>query len=105
MQARFGKALDLDALRRVAVHMIVGKADIETWEITHKPGGKFYMPGANDAGRTRPERLQTLQRSFENAGVEVTLDVVENVPHDGMKCVGEIQDFLASALRARRAGK
>jgi len=104
MQAQFGTALDLDALRQVAVHMIVGKADIETWEITHKPGGKFYMPGANDAGRTRPERLQTLKRSFEDAGVAVALDIVENVPHDGMKCVGHIQDFLASALQARRAG-
>lgn len=104
MQARFGKALDLEALRQVAVHMIVGKADIETWEITHKPGGKFYMPGANDAGRTRPERLQTLKRSFESAGVAVTLDIVENVSHDGIKCMGHIQDFLASALQARRAG-
>lgn len=104
MQARFGKALDLDALRQVAVHMVVGKADIETWEITHQPGGKFYMPGANDAGRTRPERLQTLKRSFENAGVAVELDIVENVPHNGLKCAGHIQDFLASVLRARRAG-
>lgn len=105
MQARFGKALNLEALRKVAVHMIVGKADLETWEITHRPGGKYYMPGANDAGSTRPERLQALRRSFEQAGVAVALDVVENVPHDGLKCVGEIQDFLAGALRARRDGE
>ena len=67
-QARFGKAVDAEALRKVAVHMIVGKADLETWEITHREGGKFHMPGANSAGLTRPERLESLRRSFEAAG-------------------------------------
>ncbi len=102
MQERYGKALDLDALRRVAVHMVVGKADLETWEITHREGGKYYMPGCNDAGRTRPERLETLKRSFEAAGVKVDLDLVDNVPHDGQKCVGVVQDWLAGALKAKR---
>lgn len=102
MQERFGKALDLDALRQVAVHMVVGKADLETWEITHREGGKFYMPGANDAGKTRPERLDTLRRSFEAAGVQVTLDLIDNMPHDGLKAVGAVQDFLAAELRKRR---
>ncbi|HTK01683.1 MAG TPA: alpha/beta hydrolase [Bordetella sp.] len=102
MAARFGKSLDLDALRRVAVHMVVGKADIETWEITHQEGGKYYMPGCNDAGRTRPERLATLRRSFEAAGVAVEMDVVDNVPHDGLKVVGIVQDFFAKVLRQDR---
>lgn len=103
MQAQFGIELNIDALREVAVHMIVGKADLETWEITHQPGGKFYMPGANDAGSTRPERLQSLKKSFEAAGVKVSLDVVDNVPHDGLKVVGQVQDFLATTLRQMRA--
>lgn len=102
MQERFGKRLDLDALRKLPVHMVVGKADLETWEITHREDGRFYMPGCNDAGRTRPERLETLRKSFVAAGVNVDMDVVANVPHDGMKCVGVVQDFLAKALRARR---
>ncbi|WP_338129397.1 alpha/beta hydrolase, partial [Achromobacter insuavis] len=101
-EARFGKAVDIEALRQVAVHMIVGKADLETWEITHREGGKFFMPGANSAGATRPERLESLRRSFEAAGVKAVLDVVENVPHDGLKCVGQVQDFLAAELRKLR---
>lgn len=105
MEARFGKALNLDALRQVPVHMIVGKADIETWEITHRAGGKFFMPGANDAGNTRPERLETLRKSFEKAGVNVVMDVVDNVPHDGLKCVGQVQDFLAAVLEKKRNAK
>lgn len=101
-EARFGKAVDIEALRQVAVHMIVGKADLETWEITHREGGKFFMPGANSAGATRPERLQSLRRSFEATGVKAVLDVVENVPHDGLKCVGQVQDFLAAELHKLR---
>ena len=101
-EARFGKGVDIEALKQVAVHMIVGKADLETWEITHREGGKFFMPGANDAGKTRPERLESLRRSFEAQGVKAVLDVVENVPHDGLKCVGQVQDFLAGALHKLR---
>lgn len=101
-EQRFGKRLNVEALRQVPVHMVVGKADIETWEITHREGGKFYMPGANDAGQTRPERLETLRQSFADNGVAVQLDVVDNVPHDGMACVGQVQDFLAGVLHALR---
>jgi poly(3-hydroxybutyrate) depolymerase len=102
MKDRFGKGVNVDAMRQMAVHMVVGKADLETWEITHREGGKYYMPGCNDAGRTRPERLATLRRSFEAAGVKVELDIVDNVPHDGLKCVGVVQDWLARALKVRR---
>jgi len=101
-ERRFGKPLDLEALRQVPIHMVVGDADLETWEITHREGGKHYMPGANAAGRTRPERLATLQASFEAAGVKVRLDVLPNVPHQGIKAMPAAQDFFAGVLRARR---
>lgn len=102
-EVRFGKPMNLEALRRLPVHMIAGKADIETWEITHREGGKFFMAGANDAGRTRPERLETLRRSFEAAGVKVAFELLDNVPHNGLACVGHVQDFFAEALQQLRA--
>jgi len=102
-EARFGKPMNLEALRRLPVHMVAGKADIETWEITHREGGKFFMPGANETGRTRPERLETLRRSFEAAGVKVAFDLLDNVPHNGLACVGHVQDFFAKALYELRA--
>ena len=83
--------------------MVAGKADIETWEITHREGGKFFMPGANETGRTRPERLEALRRSFEAAGVKVAFDLLDNVPHNGLACVGHVQDFFAKALHDLRA--
>lgn len=98
----FGCGIDLEALRRLPVQLVVGASDIETWEITHQPGGKHWMPGANDAGRTRPERLATLQRSLQAAGVNAQMDVVAGVAHDGVKCLDTIKTFLADTLAARR---
>jgi poly(3-hydroxybutyrate) depolymerase len=103
LKERFGKVFDPAALARVPVQMVVGGADLETWEITHQPGGRYWMEGANDAGRTRPERLQTLKASFEAAGVKVRFDLVPGVSHDRLKVLDRVQDFLSDVLTARRA--
>lgn len=103
VEARFGVAFDAAALARVPVQMIVGEADLETWEITHQPGSTYWMEGANDAGRTRPERLASLADSFRKAGVDVQLDLVPGVSHDRMKVLGKVKDFVAGVLAKRRA--
>ena len=84
--------------------MLVGDADLETWEITHQPGGTYWMAGANDAGRTRPERLRALAASFEQAGVAVRFDLVPGVSHERTKVLHLVQDFLAAVLATRRGG-
>jgi len=102
LEVRFGKAFDAEALSRVPVHMVVGDADLETWEITHKPGSKYYMEGANDAGENRPARLEALANSFRAAGVDVTFDRVAGVSHDRIKVLGHVKAFLAKILNERR---
>ena len=98
----FGKEVDTVALARVPVQMLVGAADLETWEITHKPGGRYWMADANHAGRTRPERLASLRDSFEAAGVKVRFDLVPNMAHDGPQAVPVAEDFFAAALARYR---
>lgn len=98
----FGVDIDTDAMRQVPVQMIVGAADIETWEITHREGGRNWMAGANDAGATRPERLAALRDSFTAAGVSVRFDLVPNMAHDGVRAVPRVQDFLADELAKLR---
>jgi hypothetical protein len=105
VQALFGAAIDTAALARVPVQMVVGSADLETWEITHRPGSRHWMPDANHAGNTRPERLASLKASFEAAGVAVRFDQVSNMAHDGMQAVPQVQTFLAEVLGQRRAGR
>jgi hypothetical protein len=103
LEERFSKPFNRESLAKVPVHMVVGDADLETWEITHKPGSKYYMEGANDAGETRPERLEALAQSFRDAGVTVTLDKVPGVAHDRMKVLAYVKNFLARTLAVRRA--
>ena len=84
------------------MQMIVGDADLEIWEITHAPGGRYWMPGANDAGRTRPERLGALRESFAAAGVQVRFDLLPGVSHDRSKVLPKVQDVLAEVLERQR---
>ncbi len=99
---RFGVTFDAAALARVPVQMVVGDADLETWEITHTPGSPHWMDGANDAGRTRPERLAALSRSFAEAGVAVRFDLALGVAHDRLKILDRVKDFLSDALVKKR---
>jgi poly(3-hydroxybutyrate) depolymerase len=99
---KFGIDFNAAALAKVPVQMVVGDADLETWEITHKPGGTYWMEGANDAGRTRPERLRRLADSFEKAGVTVRFDLVPGVSHDRIKVLDRVKDFLAGVLKTKR---
>ncbi|MEJ2864365.1 PHB depolymerase family esterase [Actinomycetospora flava] len=94
---RFGHGIDLDAVRRVAVQMVVGEADIETWEINN-PGGTNWMPGADAAGTTRVDRLHALHRNFAVHGIEARLDVVPGVGHHGTKLQPAVEGFFAEVL-------
>ncbi len=98
----FGKPLNYAALRQVPVQLVVGKVDLETWEITHRPGGKYYMPGCNDAGATRIERNTSLYNSLLGHGVDARQDIVPNVGHDGMKVLDTVKDFFLGVLRSNR---
>ena len=101
----FGQELDIPAMKQVAVQMVVGAADLETWEITHKPGGRNWMPDANHAGTNRPERLASLRDNFAEHGITARFDLVPNTPHDGVKVVPVVEDFFAGELRRIRAAR
>ena len=101
-RAVFGVDPDIEAMRRVPVQMIVGSADIETWEITQREDDPYWMEGANAAGRTRRDRLESLRRSYESAGIAVRFDVLANVAHDALGCIPAAEEFLAEVLARRR---
>lgn len=100
-EAVFGRRLDIEAIRRVPVHMIVGGDDTETWEITIRPGGSWWMDGADIAGGDRQNRMRLLKASFEAAGVAVRHDVVPGVAHRVEPLIPAVTDFLSSALGAK----
>ncbi len=102
IEARFGIALDYPAMRAVAVQMVIGGDDRATWEITIVQDSPWWMPGANDAGANRLERMQSLKRSFEEHGISVRHDVVPGVAHDGDRVLEPVKDFMRDILRQQQ---
>ena len=97
---RFGIEIDPAALRGVPVQMVVGDADVETWEINNV-GGPNWMDGVERTGRTRIERLETLRADFAAHGIDVRFDLVPGVAHQGSAVIPVVQDFVAGVLRDR----
>ncbi|GAU86902.1 hypothetical protein BIWAKO_06850 [Bosea sp. BIWAKO-01] len=102
VERRFGRALDFHSLRAVAVQLLIGKADTDTHEITHTENGRYWMPEANSAGRTRPERLEALHHSLRDAGVEPEIQLLPGVGHEPFSSLAVAQEFLARRLAELR---
>ena len=103
VQALFGRAIELDALRAVRVQLVVGAADTETWEINYPADSVQYLAGINDTGRTRIERLSALADNLKRHGIDAQHVVVPNVPHDGTKVLPYVQTFFETVLEGVRA--
>jgi hypothetical protein len=94
----FGSRLQYEVMRRTPVQMVIGANDTETWEITIPKPSRLWMPGANDAGVTRLDRLQSLRESFVRAGIAVQYDVVPDCAHEGYRVLDRVKAFFASTL-------
>ena len=105
MEQRFGRPFSPDAMRRVPVHLAVGGADRETWEITHRPGSKHWIAGANDTGSTRVERLATLHCALADMGVQVRLDCIDGVAHEFEPLASRADLFFEEVLGAGASGR
>ncbi|PMR76208.1 hydrolase [Billgrantia endophytica] len=97
----FGHPIDLETMREVTIQLVVGAADIETWEINHQPGSRRWREGINDAGPTRIDRNNALRASLEGHGMQVEQAIVPNVPHDGMKVLPVVKAFFKRVLETR----
>lgn len=102
IEQRFGRPVDRQALRRVLVHLAVGDADTDTDEITHSRGSPHWMEGANDAGVTRIDRLQSLAASLIAGGLSVTVDLLPGIRHERDPLAASATAFFERALAASR---
>ena len=53
LEERFGVALDAPGMSDVAVRMVIGGDDTETWEITIEPYHRLWLPGAPGSSTRR----------------------------------------------------
>jgi dienelactone hydrolase len=100
--AVFGHPPDLAAMRRVAVHLVVGAEDSETEVIRVPPGHPLWVRGAEKQGPTRIARIEALAASLRTAGIGATLDRVPGVAHDVAGVLPAVEGFLAPRLSASK---
>lgn len=96
----FGHAPDLDAMRRVAVHLVVGEEDTETEVLRVPEGHPLWVRGAETAGPTRIARIEALAGSLAGAGIATRLDRVPGVGHSGDGTFAPVEAFLEPLLGA-----
>lgn len=99
VESRFGRRIDLAALRKLSVHLIVGGDDLDEEEIFVPDDSPLWMPGANDAGRNRIERLKSLQGNLKAQGISAEVEIVPGIAHVGIgRVVERACAFFAKVL-------
>ena len=100
---RFGKPVDLYAMRKVPVQMLIGADDLETWEIAIPEGNSWWMEGCDVAGETRNDRMGALKASYLAHGISVRHDVVQSVGHDDRTMLDRVKTFFEDCLKQERS--
>lgn len=103
MERLFGRAPNLEAMRRVPVHLAVGDSDLETASITHRPGSRHWRTDANRAGANRIARLTSLRRNLQAQGLAVRHDIIPGAAHDFAAVAERARDFFHDVLGPGRA--
>jgi hypothetical protein len=98
MEEIFGRSFNSEAMRQVAVQLVIGEDDIETWDVTVGPKSTLWMDGINDSGDNRIERLRALQSALLDMGIAPRLDLVPGVSHEGARIQAPVKAFFADAL-------
>lgn len=97
-----GRGIRLEAMRDVAVQMLIGGLDTETWEIATGPDSPFYLAGVNDERTNRQQKMRALMDDFAAHGIASEQAIVPGVGHNAYEMVPAVTDFFARALARRR---
>lgn len=76
----FGQGIHADSLSNLPIQLLIGEND--NADITVVEGDTDWVPGANRAGITRRQRLESLYRQYQQIGCDVRIEVVRDCGHD-----------------------
>lgn len=96
---RFGKPLDIDALKRLQIMLVVGEEDTEQTEIHVAAGSRNWMDGANEAGNNRVQRLASLHQNLLDHGIDNSFVKVAGAAHEDFKIMPEAIRFFEGILK------
>lgn len=97
VKEKFGIEVDIDALRELPIHLVVGSVDID-------PGtnerSMAWMPGGQDAGKTPLERLRSLEASLKTHDIVPEFELVHGKAHTLTDMVPAAKAFFARQLNS-----
>lgn len=103
LKNRFNAALNLEALRRVKVHMVIGAEDTSEWEGAIPKNSQYYLEDVEGAafgaaGKNRIERMKALKKNFEDNGIDVEMVIVPDAGHDQNLMFPAMREFFEKAI-------
>lgn len=100
-EAKFGKPLNYDAMRKVQVQMVIGAEDTDLWEIGMDETSEGWMSGAEITGPfNRRKKMEELKKSFETHGITVQHDIVPGAAHSTQLMVPAVIHFFHTVLKS-----
>ena len=78
---RFGRQVDVDALCRVPMQLVVGTDDTDPSGLREQPPSRWWASDEQRRSAHRIARLQALQRSLQAAGARPALELMPGVGH------------------------
>lgn len=98
MAERFGIEPDLQSIRDVPIQLVIGGADVETWEINDR-SSRYWKPGLEEQGMTRIERMRAYRENLRQNGVSCRADVIPGIGHDGFPLIPAVERFFHDVLK------
>ena len=100
---QFNSHLNVNAMKKVPIHMVIGEKDVEKWEQKIEEGSPYRMNNEGRAnyhwgGENRQDKLKSLKENYESMGITVELETVPNAGHEVDKLFPALQDFLRQHL-------
>ncbi len=96
LNTHFGQAINIEELRQVPIQLIIGADDDA--DITANDD----IPQARIAGNTRRARLQTLYENYQQHGLSVQRDIVDDCAHDWLPLAPQTITFFETFMDAVR---
>jgi poly(3-hydroxybutyrate) depolymerase len=99
----FDRDVDIEALKSVALHLVVGTRDVDERGVRFGPSNRYWSPQANVAGGNRVERLLKLDGSLRAAGILARLELAPDTGHVFRDLQPYVEDFFRDFASAPAA--
>lgn len=96
-ETRFGRSLDIDAIRRVPIQLLVGELDVETWETLDRSSSN-WVDGLEKQGANRRERLENFRLNLADHDIDSQIDIMPGEAHNGRAAIPFANEFFARHL-------